>query len=100
MLTRPYRHLTFVALIGLHRITWISHNINISIDLETVHARVEWIPLRAIKNEKQIFRSSTEVSWHYKYSAFLLSLFKFFTLFGGLFLVIITLGSDTISMAY
>jgi len=45
VLTRPYRHLTFVALIELHRITCVSHDISILIvGFETENARAEWIP--------------------------------------------------------
>ena len=49
-------------------------------DLETMHAHAKWIPLRAVRNEKRTSRSSAKVSWYYKYSDYLLSLFKFFTL--------------------
>jgi len=47
VLTRPYRHLTFVALIEPHKITCVSHDISVLIvGFETKNARAEWIPYK------------------------------------------------------
>ena len=57
VLTRPYRHLTFVASIEPHRITCISHDISVSID------RARACRMDTPSRQKQTRRSSTKVSW-------------------------------------
>ena len=46
VLNKPYQHLTFVASIGPHRITLVSHNIRVLLwDFETVYRHAERILL-------------------------------------------------------
>ena len=63
VLTRPYRHLTFVASIVLHRIPHMSSTIILAIrlwDLETIQAYRMNIPT---SRQKQTHHPSTKVSW-------------------------------------
>ena len=65
VLIRPYRHLTFMALIGPHWIMCVSHLIVAFQlwDLETVYECV-WMPLDTLTNcLKLTYRPSTKVSW-------------------------------------
>ena len=57
VLTRPYRHLTFVASIEPHRITCVSHDISVSID------RARACRMDTPSHQKRTCRSSTKVSW-------------------------------------
>ena len=57
VLTRPYRHLTFVASIEPHRITCVSHDISVSID------RARACRMDTPSRQKRTRRSSTKVSW-------------------------------------
>ena len=102
VLTRPYKHLTIMDMIGLHQITWVSHNIQ-SISVSIVGfgdcactCKIN-IPMSC---HKQISHSSTKVYWHNKYNTYPSSLFKFFTLFAASLLVNLKLRSDAIPMAY
>ena len=74
VLTRPYRHLTFVASIEPHRIICVSH-ISVSID----RARV--CRMDTPSRKKQILRSSTKVSWLFDKLHYPLWLLGFFDLF-------------------
>jgi len=52
VLTRPYWHLTFVALIEPHCITSISLLLAFWLwNLDTKYACAKWIPLQAVRNE-------------------------------------------------
>ena len=57
VLTRPYRHLTFVASIEPYRITCVSHDISVSID------RARACRMDTPNRQKHTRRSSTKVSW-------------------------------------
>ena len=57
VLTRPYRHLTFVASIEPHCITCISHDISVLID------RARACRMDTPCRQKRSRRSSTKVSW-------------------------------------
>ena len=62
VLTRPYRHFTFVASIGPHRIMWISHNNNVSIlgFRDNTHA---CSMNTTTSHQKLTCHPSTRVSW-------------------------------------
>ena len=75
VLTRPYQHLTFVALIGRYQIMSISHNISCKIWRQYTGIQNQWIPLQAIKNEVVAFQ---KVSWLFnEFSESRSHLFKF-----------------------
>ena len=83
----------------MHQITWDQHNISVSIVGFGDCARMCRMDTPT-SCQKQICSSSTKVSWHYKYSAYPSSLFKFFALFAALLLMILTPGTNAILMAY
>jgi len=79
VLTRPYRHLTFVASIEPHRITCVSHDISVSID----QARA--CRMDTPNRQKRTRCSSTIVSWLFSdelhYPSWLLGFFDLFNTF-------------------